>query len=311
MRRLISWRRRSRQRPARWPWSAPQAADRPFLTSELIFPLEHWHNHSSMVVELPGGDLFVCWFHGSGERQADDVVVRGARLRKGSKAWSAPFLLADTPGYPDTNATIFLDPKKRLWLMWPTILANEWHTALMKYKIASDYGGDGAPKWDVDEVLHVTPGDEFAATVNREIDRMLASAPQTEQVKAYAERQKKNAADKLYRRLGWMTRAHPFVLDGTRLIVPLYSDGFSFSLMAITDDWGATWKTSTPLVGRGNIQPSLARMKDGTLVAYMRDNGPAAQAADDQPVERSRRDVEHRRRHGPCRTPAPAPKCSC
>ena len=44
--------------------------------------------------------------------------------------------------------------------------------------------------------------------------------------------------------------------------------------MAITDDWGATWKTSTPLVGFGNIQPSLARKKDGTLVAYMRDNGP-------------------------------------
>ncbi len=44
--------------------------------------------------------------------------------------------------------------------------------------------------------------------------------------------------------------------------------------MAISDDWGATWKTSTPLVGLGNIQPSLARKKDGTLVAYMRDNGP-------------------------------------
>jgi predicted neuraminidase len=58
------------------------------------------------------------------------------------------------------------------------------------------------------------------------------------------------------------------------LIVPLYSDGFSFSLMAISDDWGRTWKTSTPLVGVGNIQPSIARRKDGTLVTYMRDNGP-------------------------------------
>ena len=43
--------------------------DRPFLASELIFPLEHWHNHASMIVELPGGDLLVCWFHGSGERR--------------------------------------------------------------------------------------------------------------------------------------------------------------------------------------------------------------------------------------------------
>jgi predicted neuraminidase len=248
--------------------------DRPFLTSELIFPLEHWHNHASMVVELPGGDLLTCWFHGSGERTADDVVIKGARLRKGSRTWSAPFLLADTPGYPDTNATMVLDPRKRLWLLWPTILANEWHTALMKYKIASSYRGDGAPKWDVSEVLHVTPGDEFAQTVNREVDRLLAARPQNEQTARYAEQLRKHAADKLYRRLGWMTRAHPFVLDGTRLIVPLYSDGFSFSLMAISDDWGGTWKTSTPLVGLGNIQPSLARKKDGTLVAYMRDNGP-------------------------------------
>jgi predicted neuraminidase len=256
--------------------SAPgQSAARPFLTSELIFPLEHWHNHASMVVELPSGDLMVCWFHGSGERTADDVVVRGARLRKGAKTWSQPFLLADTPGYPDTNATMFLDPKERLWLLWPTILANEWHTALMKYKIASTYSGDGAPKWEVNEVLHVTPGDEFAQTVNREVDRLLAAGPQSEQATRYGAELKAHAADKLFRRLGWMTRAHPYVLDGTRLIVPLYSDGFSFSLMAITDDWGATWKTSTPLVGRGNIQPSLARKKDGTLVAYMRDNGPA------------------------------------
>jgi predicted neuraminidase len=256
--------------------SAPgQSAARPFLTSELIFPLEHWHNHASMVVELPSGDLMVCWFHGSGERTADDVVVRGARLRKGAKTWSQPFLLADTPGYPDTNATMFLDPKERLWLLWPTILANEWHTALMKYKIASTYSADGPPKWEVKEVLHVTPGDEFAQTVNREVDRLLAAGPQSEQATRYGAELKAHAADKLFRRLGWMTRAHPYVLDGTRLIVPLYSDGFSFSLMAITDDWGATWKTSTPLVGRGNIQPSLARKKDGTLVAYMRDNGPA------------------------------------
>jgi predicted neuraminidase len=249
--------------------------ERAFLTSELIFPLQHWHNHASMIVELPGGNLLTCWFHGSGERTADDVVVLGARLRKGTRAWSAPFLMADTPGYPDTNATMFVDPRNRLWLMWPTILANEWQTALMKYKIASDYSRDGAPRWEISEVLHVTPGDEFAKTVALETDRTLAVGIADPQLRAYLNKRKADAADKLTRRLGWMTRAHPYVLDGSRLIVPLYSDGFDFSLMAITDDWGASWKTSTPLVGAGNIQPSLARKKDGTLVAYMRDNGPA------------------------------------
>jgi predicted neuraminidase len=255
--------------------AAPQK-DRPFLASELIFPLEHWHNHASMIVELPSGDLLASWFHGSGERTADDVVIRGAARKRSSGTWTTPFLMADTPGYPDTNATMFLDPRKRLWLLWPTILANEWHTALMKYQIATGYRGDGAPQWEVSGVLHVTPGDEFALAVAADADRQLAgSAKGDPQKTAYIEKRKNDAADKLTRRLGWMTRAHPYVLDGTRLIVPLYSDGFDFSLMAITDDWGTTWKTSLPIVGPGNIQPTLARKKDGTLVAYMRDNGPA------------------------------------
>src|SRR5262249_21218986 len=127
--------------------SATAQTDAPFLESELIFPLEHWHNHASCIVETPNGDLLVCWFHGSGERTADDVKIEGARLRRGSTNWSARYTLADTPGYPDTNCTMFIDPQGRLWLLWPTILANEWHTALMKYRISSDYFRDGPPRW--------------------------------------------------------------------------------------------------------------------------------------------------------------------
>ena len=84
--------------------------------------------------------------------------MRGARLRKGSTTWSAPFLLADTPGYPTRTPRCSWIPKQRLWLMWPTILANEWHTALMKYKVSSSYRGEGAPRWDVSEVPHITRG---------------------------------------------------------------------------------------------------------------------------------------------------------
>src|SRR5213080_3079625 len=82
---------------------APAADEPPFHTSELLFPLEHWHNHGSCIVECPNGDLLVCWFHGSGERTADDVKVEGARLKKGATQWSPRFTMADTPGYPDTN----------------------------------------------------------------------------------------------------------------------------------------------------------------------------------------------------------------
>ena len=49
--------------------------------------------------------------------------------------------------------------------------------------------------------------------------------------------------------------------------------------MAISDDGGFTWKGSEPIVGRGGIQPSVVRKNDGTLVAYLRDNGPAPKRA--------------------------------
>jgi predicted neuraminidase len=262
--------------------AAAETSEQPFLEAEIIFPLEVWHNHASCIVEAPNGDLLVCWFHGSGERKADDVKIEGARLRRGEKAWSQRFTLADTPGYPDTNCAMFIDPQGRLWLLWPTILANEWHTALMKYRISSDYLQDGPPRWEVNEVLHVTPGKEFQEAVLRfaaEQEKALLDSDLDEagwlQVATWLDDLRVHGQDKLFQRLGWMTRAHPFVLDGTRLIVPLYSDGYDFSLMAITDNWGQTWHTSTPLISEGNIQPSIVQRKDGSLFTLMRDNGPA------------------------------------
>jgi hypothetical protein len=260
-------------------WAAGPA----FLRGEFIFPPEIWHNHASCIVETPQGDLLVCWFHGSGERTADDVKVLGARKKKGETSWSKPFVMADTPEYPDTNCAMFIDPQERLWLLWPTILANRWESALMKYRISTNYASEGAPEWSVQEILHVTPGSQFTNTVHDwaakvEAQRIPEQATAEETLQKHLSNIRRQAADKLSRRLGWMTRAHPIILGGKRLIVPLYSDGFSFSLMAITDDWGATWTTSTPLCGLGNIQPSIVEQNDGALYTLMRDNGPAPKA---------------------------------
>ena len=146
-------------------------------------------------------------------------------------------------------------------------------------------------------MLHVTPGDEFATDRERRsrpASRVERRCERASRERAYLERLKKDAADKLTRRLGWMTRAHPFVLDGTRLIVPLYSDGFSFSLMAITDDWGATWKTSTPLVGpatssRRSCGETTARSSRSCATTARR---PSASQVSES--TRPGRDVEHR-----------------
>src|SRR5688572_7686022 len=118
----------------------------------------------------------------------------------------------------------------------------------MKYRIATDYRRDGSPKWEVSEILHVTPPPEFEIAVSnylQGIETMLKTSnlvgASGERVETWIAGLRSQAADKLQRRLGWMTRAHPFILENKRLIVPLYSDGFSFSLMAITDDWGQSW----------------------------------------------------------------------
>ncbi len=252
-------------------------ADEPFLKSELIFPLESWHNHGSCVVVCPNGDLLVCWFHGSGERQEDDVLIRGARWVKATGKWTEPFLMADTPEFPDTNCAMIIDPKGRLWLMWPTIQANTWESALMKYKVSSDYmQPEGAPKWDYLEVMHVKHSPDFEAKIKAKTEEYVGlPQPWPDRIQQWADNNYKQAADKLTSRLGWFTRAHPKFLADGRLLVGLYSDGFSVSLVGITDDLGATWKYSEPIVGGGNIQPSFAVRKDGTIVNYMRDNGPA------------------------------------
>jgi predicted neuraminidase len=251
------------------------AQDAPKHSAELIFPLETWHNHGSCIVEASNGDLIVCWFHGSGERKSDDVKILGARKPKDAPSWSKPFVMADTPEFPDTNCCMIIDPQDRLWLLWPTIQANLWESALMKYKISSNYTQqEGPPKWDSEKVLHIKPGADFADVVKRKTATYLNSLNLRSGMIEWAHDNFRQAEDKLTRRLGWFTRAHPYILDNSRMLVGLYSDGFSFSLVAITDDWGKSWSFSEPIVGGGNIQPSFARKKDGTLVTYMRDNGP-------------------------------------
>lgn len=247
----------------------------PFHHSEFIFPLESWHNHGSCIVEAEKGELLVCWFHGSGERQADDVRILGARRDPETKKWSVPFEMADTPGFPDTNCCMIIDPQKRLWLFWPTIQANLWESALMKYKISTDYQNrQGPPVWSAEKTLHFKPGDAFPKIVREKTAAYLSHKELSPESIEWAAQNFAQADDKLTRRLGWFTRAHPYITDRGRLLLGLYSDGFSFSITAYTDDWGASWHMSEPMVGGGNIQPSFARKKDRTLVAYMRDNGP-------------------------------------
>lgn len=242
--------------------------------STYIFPFQNKHVHSSSIIELPNGDLMACWFEGSGERNANDVLIKGARLKKGSVNWSEPFLMADTPGQPDCNPVLFVDNNKNLKLFWIVVQANQWETSILKYRESSDYLKDGPPNWSWQDVILLKPGEEFPETIKSEFDAMKSRglawaeyAPKYENMVYDAAKEKKK------RETGWMSRIHPSVLPNGRILLPLYSDGYNLSLVAISDDQGKTWKPSKPIVGYGNIQPSIVQKEDGSLVAFMRDNG--------------------------------------
>ncbi len=248
------------------------------MDTGLIFPRENWHNHASCIVELSNGDMQVCWFHGSGERQADDVLVQGARYHQATSTWSDRVLLADALDYPDCNPCMFVDSQDRLWLVHVTILANEWHTALLKSRRISQPFDADCPQWDYSEVLHVTPGQSFMDDLeNVDYEYLSSLHPQAPEAKLIKQIEdiKELGSSKLYRRLGWMPRAHATVLSDKRIVLPLYSDGFDFSLMLLSDDDGETWHTSHSIISCGGIQPSVVERKDGSLVAFMRNNGPA------------------------------------
>lgn len=243
------------------------------LHTELVFPLHPQHNHAPGLAELPNGDLIASWYRGSGERTADDVAIFGARLQKGSRQWSKDFLMADTPGFPDCNTALMCDDRGRLMLFWPVIIANSWESCLTHVRIAESPAGEGCPTWNHDITIHLKPDDfsQEALTALNQLLSVLPALPPKEM--AEIEEAKIRLGQKLYQRLGWQPRCKPTVLPSGRILLPLYTDTFSISLMAISDDGGSTWFAGKPMLGFGAIQPAVLRRNDGTLVAYMRENG--------------------------------------
>ena len=110
-----------------------------------IFPYQNKLVHGSSIIEAPNGDLIACWFYGSGERTANDVLVQGSRLKKGSSKWGPVFVMADTPALPDCNPVLFLNQNDELMLFWIVVRANGWENSVLRYKRSSDYKHLGAP----------------------------------------------------------------------------------------------------------------------------------------------------------------------
>ena len=257
----------------------------PFYRERFIFQSGRGHVHASSIVETPEGSLLAVWyengpsnpgyyFRGGDEDKSDDVRIAGARLTNGSTQWDPPFVISDTFGVSDNNPALGIDAQKRLWLVHATLLAvpaRTWGSALLQYKVSTDYENAGAPRWSRSSVLIPKP-DGLDEAVAREADNVRRSSgrenPQgVDRARGMLDR----LDDAFARRLGWMPRVHPVNLKDGAFLVPLANENFNIAAMAITRDGGETWIFSRPVPGMGVTQPSVLQLRDGTLLAFFRD----------------------------------------
>ncbi|MVZ60769.1 exo-alpha-sialidase [Sphingobacterium humi] len=242
------------------------------LNRAYIFPHQAQHVHGSSIVELPSGNLLATWFQGSGERGADDVKIMGAKYNMATQKWGSAYLLADTEGLPDCNPVFFMHQQK-LYLVWIAVQANRWENSVLKFRRASDFEGNEV-KWEWQDNILLKPGDDFVAAVKKRFKELPAQHHAwAEYAPRYDAQIMQATEDPTKRAFGWMTRIKPLILKSGRILLPIYSDGFNFSMIAFSDSHGESWKYSEPIVGRGNIQPALIENSKGEILAYMRDSG--------------------------------------
>ncbi len=203
--------------------------------SELVFeriPDSPAH-HASSIAEAANGDLLVTWYGGSYE-SSDDEALFMARRRKGERNWGAPQKLFHDAERPVGNAIVFVDPSKRVWILWGRMEASQpllghtgWAETRLMYRVSDDNG----ETWSKDT--------QFPMDTT-----------------------------------GWLPRNLPITLPGGELLVPLSDErnDTDLSFFVKTKDSGKTWVRSLniPNSNKSGEQPTVAPRPDGSLLAFVR-----------------------------------------
>ncbi|MBU7004272.1 MAG: exo-alpha-sialidase [Theionarchaea archaeon] len=202
--------------------------------SEMIFSgtKRYPQSHGSTIVETPGGDLLAAWYAGSREKGDDVVILTSRKAAEGT--WSVPEVAADTPGKPEGNPVLYSPGSKSLVLFYQTIHG----------------GGEGATTkttgWTTCDIKYRTSRDDGASW----------------------------GPDNWVRReWGYVIRTKPLCI-GNRILLPTH-DEINWSSLVMFGDVGLTWNQSNIVstgegFKKGNIEPAIVELGDGTLLMYMR-----------------------------------------
>lgn len=192
------------------------------------------YKHPASIDEFDNGDLYAVYYGGEGEYEGDTAVY-GSRLAKGSKQWTTPKIIADTPERSEGNAVIWQAPDGIVWLFYITNYGPTWSTSRIKYKLSKDRG----QTWTDSDMLAF------------ELGSMVRGRPIV-----------LNDGDYL------LPIYHETGEDRERTV----SD--TCSLFLRYDPKKKTWSESNRIFSpNGNLQPAPVQISDDYLVAYIRPGG--------------------------------------
>ena len=112
------------------------------------------YKHPASMAELANGDLYLVYYGGKGE-YAPGTGVFGSRLRKGSKTWTFPRLIAQDPFRSVGNGVIWQAPDGLVWLFYVVRWGETWSTSRIQAKVSHD----GARTWSDSFVMATDEGD--------------------------------------------------------------------------------------------------------------------------------------------------------
>jgi predicted neuraminidase len=192
------------------------------------------YKHPASLAELASGDLYIAYYGGSGE-YATDTAVYGMRLPKGTKDWTRPVVIADTPFRTDGNAVVWQAPDGVVWLFYLTRYGETWSDSRIKFKISQD----GAATWSDSDTLCFEKGTMVRAApiVLKNGDYLLPIYHETGN-----DREKVGA-------------------DTTSLFLRRNGN---------TGEWTESNRVSSRI---GNLQPAVVQITDEYLIAYSRRGG--------------------------------------
>lgn len=192
------------------------------------------YKHPAVIEQLSNGDLYIAYYGGDGE-YAEETAVYAMRKPKGQSGWSKPEIIAQTPFFSDGNPVIWQAPDGVVWLFYVCRFGDTWSTSRIKAKISTD----GANTWS----------DSFMVAMDE----------------------------------GMMVRSRPILLHNGDYLLPVYHEtGFdtesvgpdSTSRFLRYTPGQKVWKQMSPVKSaKGNIQPAIAQLDQGHLIAYCRRGG--------------------------------------